>query len=923
MSSRYGRPLSPPDPRIVPAGSIVYATNETHPTRRSRDAYPPQRASVDRVIPISTQTYVNGVPVSTSTRGAGFDAYGDSRRAPPITTDVPQRRGSVLSAASSARSSRGTIVSNDRPSSPVTRTAKYKYDTDYHVPPASSTSKLQQKKIVYGIDEERGARPLNEKSDRGTAASRAGSGYHSNGSTSKSTRADDYGGYEYTDARGMYNSTEPRTRTRRGSVEAPTDRRRLSIVDDATPARSSAREFGPPPTTRGLDKINNISRHGSLRDTPRSPQSYNREGSRGSYSEDDGVQARLMPTSQNPLVYMSVRDDLDPPPTETRRRTKYEDTSVGSRGFGIRNGNASGETYNSAASTVPQLLDAPIAVPYPRTSDLDLRGGYAGEPAGFADDYRSETSRSDHSRRDYDPRDRDGVSERKRDHGRDKASHGEGRRIKDRDYDDDVRSRHRDYRDRDRDRYDEDDRKSRDKRSEREDYRDRRDRDRDDKRNRDDEGSHATPEVLATLVGGAAALGAGGLLASRVSRDQQREHATERDDKRDDRDKRDRQRETRDRDADRENRERVRVMPETDERDKRERPRELPPTEERDWRDRPKEVQISDDRERRDRPRDVQPPVLVPAQVSIPPPDDRERKDRPRDAQPPVTAPPAEDRDRRERPREPPVVVAEDREKRDRPQQPQDNDERNRRDRRPPSPDEAAPRERHYVTKDPRRELTDEESGPPAALDPDEDYLRRLEIEKERFRQPKPAEDSSRESSDVNEPRRRHRDPHERRGTRDEDVRGSGASVDPQSDSQALTRFGEGPLVEEPSDAMIELPRENRVRIMEPNQETEREREKDAPRGILRKPTEKFPDYPDSVREGVAPLKDAPKKGVPPGARWTKIDRRLVNPAALKEAKERFEERQDCVIVLRVLTKEEIQKFAERTAELRGMLMMQ
>jgi hypothetical protein len=90
------------------------------------------------------------------------------------------------------------------------------------------------------------------------------------------------------------------------------------------------------------------------------------------------------------------------------------------------------------------------------------------------------------------------------------------------------------------------------------------------------------------------------------------------------------------------------------------------------------------------------------------------------------------------------------------------------------------------------------------------------------------------------------------------------------------------------------------------------------PKGILRKPTEKFPEHPDSIREGVAPHKSALKgKDIPPNARWTKIDRRLVNPQALEEAKERFEERMDCVIVLRVLTKAEIQKLADRTREIR------
>lgn len=55
-------------------------------------------------------------------------------------------------------------------------------------------------------------------------------------------------------------------------------------------------------------------------------------------------------------------------------------------------------------------------------------------------------------------------------------------------------------------------------------------------------------------------------------------------------------------------------------------------------------------------------------------------------------------------------------------------------------------------------------------------------------------------------------------------------------------------------------------------------------------------------------------------SKWTKIDRRVVNPQALGEMGERFEERQEHVIVLRVMTKAEIQKVADRTHEIRGML---
>jgi hypothetical protein len=92
-------------------------------------------------------------------------------------------------------------------------------------------------------------------------------------------------------------------------------------------------------------------------------------------------------------------------------------------------------------------------------------------------------------------------------------------------------------------------------------------------------------------------------------------------------------------------------------------------------------------------------------------------------------------------------------------------------------------------------------------------------------------------------------------------------------------------------------------------------------KGILREPREKFPEDPAPLREGVAPLKDSlrdGRKGIPPGARWTKIDRRRVNPAALRAAHERFEERPDHVIVLRVLTREEIEALAAKTQQIRG-----
>ncbi|KAH6894159.1 hypothetical protein B0T10DRAFT_398526 [Thelonectria olida] len=89
-------------------------------------------------------------------------------------------------------------------------------------------------------------------------------------------------------------------------------------------------------------------------------------------------------------------------------------------------------------------------------------------------------------------------------------------------------------------------------------------------------------------------------------------------------------------------------------------------------------------------------------------------------------------------------------------------------------------------------------------------------------------------------------------------------------------------------------------------------------KGILKAPKVSFPEDPNPIREGVAPHKEDKKiKEAPPGAKWTKISRKIVNPEALTIGKERFEIRDDFVIVLRVLSKEEIQAYASATQVLR------
>ncbi|KAI1818538.1 hypothetical protein GGS20DRAFT_574123 [Poronia punctata] len=114
---------------------------------------------------------------------------------------------------------------------------------------------------------------------------------------------------------------------------------------------------------------------------------------------------------------------------------------------------------------------------------------------------------------------------------------------------------------------------------------------------------------------------------------------------------------------------------------------------------------------------------------------------------------------------------------------------------------------------------------------------------------------------------------------------------------------------------LVPAQEEKQVRVVSPP----RDKSEQKPiKGILKPPKVKFPEDDNPIREGVAPHKDdQSKKDVPPGARWTKISRKKVNPEALTLGKERFEVRDDFVIVLRVLNKDEIQEYAVATAKIR------
>ena len=235
---------------------------------------------------------------------------------------------------------------------------------------------------------------------------------------------------------------------------------------------------------------------------------------------------------------------------------------------------------------------------------------------------------------------------------------------------------------------------------------------------------------------------------------------------------------------------------------------------------------------------------------------------------------------------------------------------------RKPSPESSdVERPRHYADRDSDRSSRKEPALAPAAVDPDEEYRRRIaQAEKEAEASRRAAADRQDSDSDGGRDRRRRRDRADRERSRSRS-RGREDRRDRSPQSQALSRYNDRDLVEEPEsvDKLNPDAPGKSVQIVVPRKD-----QSPPLKGILRKPTEKFPEDPEPIREGVAPHKDAQKgKDIPVGARWTRIDRKLVNPEALERAKERFEERMDCVIVLRVLTKEEIQKLADKTKQIR------
>ncbi|KAI4716934.1 hypothetical protein E4T48_06875 [Aureobasidium sp. EXF-10727] len=774
-----------------------------HPARLSDGYYPPStfaayaspRSSGERVVPISTTTFV--------TR----DAYSGRPRRSTLTdpsrpTTIPSSTNTALPVHPVHPRSRPAVIqsSHDRPHSP---SSPHAYSTstrtpDYYAVPAASHKDHSHKK-VYSIDGGGKSRlvadidintthgsshrrnSVDRNSDRHATSHHRHKGYHLSGPSTRRSENDQ--GFSYTDPAAMYRETEPRWRHRAGSVEATRPRPTSALVEQYPP-RSSARDLGPP-TSRALDKFNDgAGRSNSTRELPRSSNrlSYQEPQYSDGYTSSSGRHHTAVHQDRS-------RDAYPREPERARPMHRYEDRSVERRGFGIRSGSQDRHNHNHNMNKgSSESFDA-----YYSDRDRDYLPPRS-DPRPY--DYPRESDRD----REYRPRDKDRLrdegyaSERDRHHERDRRDHN------------------------------------------------RRDRDRDvTPRGSGDSLTNTILPAAATAVGAmaAAAYGSDAVAKGRDREYEERERDRERERERE----KDRSREQRERDQEYERKQREREREIRDrEREKREYERERDRDVEREDE---KERERTHDRETRTRERD---------------------RDRPRHSS---SSDSGQDRHRSSRRHR---TLGADR------SPPQEKDARLGADDR-----QRVPEADHTHPTDERQRVPERERPAPADLaevDPDEDYRRRIEQAQRDLQGSHDNADSDRERSiNNNEPV---------------------ASRTAPPAAAAAVDYSES--------------RDHRVRIVEPPSD----REDSQPiRGILKRPTQKFPEDPNPMREGVKPLKETTKEGIPSGARWTKIDRRLVNPQALEEAQERFEERLDCVIVLRVLTKDEIQKLADKTLEIR------
>ncbi|KIW00537.1 hypothetical protein, variant [Verruconis gallopava] len=779
-----------------------------HPSLSS--VAPPRKTT--GVIPISTEiVYKDSYPLSASSAGAPREAY----------TGRPRRSSDLPPPHPSLRSRPAAVVQEvtPRPLSPLSRSYEPR---DSYVKSNTSVRRSEPKaKKLYNVGDDGSAKLIAETEEYRDSSRRERAGYHLTGRSHRPREVDE-SAWSYTDAVGMYNETEPIRRPRRGSVDGRRPTSVLELPSYAPSYHRNSRDYGPPPSTRQFDRVNNVTRNSSVREPVRG-SSRDRKGSYDTYGHREPYEMPLRPSSTMPVVVNQPEprhardetyypDDYDDYREPRRPHRQFTDENVQSRGFGIRmpsvDRHAGGSSSSSAEPPIPRSV-------YPQASALYSEQPLVKIPS--SSEYVAPAQQVDDR---WDKHER-----REREYDRDRLKDWE-------------RPREREY--------------ERDDRSERHHHR------------RSTADGVRDPSIPNAAAAATAAAGLAG--AAAVGANYEKKRVEKRYESEDERTPWPR-RELNDREDERERR--------YAERDR----------DERDRRDRDEKRDREDRRDREEKRREEK-PVLDP---------DEDYRRRVQQAQAELGALPKsrskeDERNDSERDRQ---------RRREREERERERRQSRDRDSRRGSDDNAVPKrsrapsvDSHSLSQHNRPSTTDRGFvQEPESMMPGT-YPREAQATAGAMPPPPPPSTQQPPTNIV--------PPTANATLPVPDVAPRSKSVDPSSGTSSGER---------------------RVTIVEPPKDDGKAA--DPPlKGILRKPTEKFPEHPTTHREGVTPLKERLKKEnggkeIPEGAKWTKIDRRLVNPQALEEKGERFEERQDCVIVLRVLTKDEIQVFANRTAEIR------
>ncbi|KAI9869549.1 MAG: hypothetical protein M1830_005405, partial [Pleopsidium flavum] len=363
MEPRYGRPPSPGSRRLAnpmrsSTGTVMYpsAYDDYYPPPRiSREIVTSPRSSLDRLAAprIITKNYKDDSPPSAKLRN---DYVTRPRRSTLEQEPAGVRKPLSVIPPSSPNRARPVITSAlERTSGHPGKTQRSSNDDDYYLLPASSGSRRDHRRGFSADTEDltrltTGDKEVRDRMERGgyrsSGTSNGRQGYRLNGPLVRHQDTDNYDGYSYTDPREqMYSDTAPRPRPRRDSYNGGRRERPISMtgLDDYLPRiPTGTREIGPPPSTRGFDKIG---RSESVRQGSRAAaedpvlRDYAPQRSEDFYDIPKRKTSTRKPVSlhQQNLDdgYESYREDYDDPRERHRHAPRY-DEDVGRRDFGAR-----------------------------------------------------------------------------------------------------------------------------------------------------------------------------------------------------------------------------------------------------------------------------------------------------------------------------------------------------------------------------------------------------------------------------------------------------------------------------------------------------------------------------------------------------------------------------------------------------------